>query len=1142
MVKKMPRIKLDFEAEPHIKKYYEGLVEKSMKQFDLASKAKEKGFDASTRVETIPVQDLADRTETIIGPIGIAARYRECLAEHDGDRIRTIFQIFKEIIEQKWCKIENPEKRLEQAIKTGLVLITEGVVVAPLDGVPEIKISANPDGSRFVDIYYAGPIRAAGGTATVFPLILGDYGRILLGLDRYKPTQDEIERYVEECVIYNEIMSRQYKIKDEEVRKIIQGCTVCINGEPTEEKEVAVHRNLQRIPTNKIRGGMCLVIGEGIALKARKILQFAKILNLDWNWLEGIIQVGKSDSGKIQLEPLEKFLEGMAAGRPVFSYPSRIGGFRLRYGRARNTGIMGKGVHPATMHLLDEFIAVGTQIKIERPGKAAGVCPVDEIEGPIIRLLNGDVVQVNSLEEAKQVKNRLERILFLGDILVSIGDFRHSAHSLVPTGYCEEWFAREIEKALEKNPSAKQLADFIEKPEAMPIENAIEFSEKFGIPLAPKALFYYAALQKNELIELIKFLKTGKKSDTGIELENLPEKKELLEKIGCLHKILDKKIVIAKSHALALQKTLALDSDKNFEKIISESPGIIEALNELSSLIIRDKCGTFVGTRMGRPETSKPRKMIGNPHVLFPIGAAGGNTRSINKAMASNKNSPGKIEVQIALFRCPKCRKILEEQFCPSCGERSIKVKVCPKCSRETNAEQCPACKVDSVSFSKRTINLEEIMLQASRKLGMKMPELVKGVKGMINKNKISEPIEKGFLRAKYDLHVFRDATIRYEAINAPITHFKPKEIGLSIEKAKELGYEKDIEGKQLETPEQLLELMPQDIIILEAGGEFFLKITKFIDELLARFYKQETFFNYNSKEQLIGELVLALAPHTSAAIVGRIIGFTKAKACFGHPYFHQTKRRNIDGDQDSLMLLMDGLLNFSQSYLPSSRGGRMDAPLVFTVALKPTEIDDEVYNMETCWQYPLELYENAQKLLPPDIKNLERVENRLGKKSQYSGLGFTHKTSEFDAGPKISKYIILGSMEEKIKGQAKLQNKIAAVDGKDALERVMVSHFLPDIIGNTRAFSRQTFRCTNCNTRYRRIPLTGQCNQCDKGNIILTIAQGSVRKYLEIAKEIAVTYELGNYLKQRLDLATKEIDSVFKSDKQEQKRLLEFA
>ena len=183
-----------------------------------------------------------------------------------------------------------------QAIKTALVLNTEGVVVAPLDGVPKVEINRNPDGSRFIDIYYAGPIRAAGGTSQVLPLILGDYARTLLELDKYKPTDDEVERYVEECQIYDEIVTRQYKPTDDEVRKIVRNCNVCINGEPTEEREVSVNRDLPRIPTNRIRGGMCLVLSEGVALKAARILKFSKKLKLEWNWLEDIIKVGKSDS------------------------------------------------------------------------------------------------------------------------------------------------------------------------------------------------------------------------------------------------------------------------------------------------------------------------------------------------------------------------------------------------------------------------------------------------------------------------------------------------------------------------------------------------------------------------------------------------------------------------------------------------------------------------------------------------------------------------------------------------------------------------------------------------------------------------------------------------------------------------------
>ena len=69
------------------------------------------------------------------------------------------------------------------------------------------------------------------------------------------------------------------------------------------------------------------------------------------------------------------------------------------------------GVHPATMALLD-FLAVGTQLKIEYPGKGNCVVPVDSIEGPIVKLKNGDVVKIDKIKQAKELKNQVAEILF----------------------------------------------------------------------------------------------------------------------------------------------------------------------------------------------------------------------------------------------------------------------------------------------------------------------------------------------------------------------------------------------------------------------------------------------------------------------------------------------------------------------------------------------------------------------------------------------------------------------------------------------------------------------------------------------------------------------------------------------------------
>ncbi|MCX6801598.1 MAG: DNA polymerase II large subunit, partial [Candidatus Diapherotrites archaeon] len=1000
-------------ASPEVQKYFSGLEKKVSEQVGIASEAKGKGFDISTSIETVPVADLADRAETIIGPKGIAKRYRELIGKAEGDnkRIKVIFTLFEEIIAQKWCSIPDDSKRIEQAIKTALVLNTEGVVVAPIDGVPKVIISKNPDGSPYVDIYYAGPIRAAGGTSQVLPLILGDYARKLMGLDRYRPTKDEVERYVEETQIYEGIVSRQYRITEEEVRKIEEGCPVCINGEPTEEREVSVHRDLDRIPHNRVRGGMCLVISEGIALKARKILKFAQMLSLDWSWLEQIIKHGK-EKGE-SLEPKDKYLEGIAAGRPIFSYPSRFGGFRLRYARTRAMGIMCKAVHPATMKILDDFIAIGTQIKVERPGKAGGISACDSIEGPIVLLKDGEVKQLYSAGEAEQIIPRLDKILFLGDLAVAYGDFKYSAHKLMPAGYNEEWWALELKEASKgKKTAGIDLEKAAKNPLSVNCHEALELSRELNIPLHPAFTQYYSTLSREEAIFLIKECAKAEKKEenwkiTEALLEMDPKLKSLLEKIGLEHTVQGKKIMVNEKHAEAF---LAVFGALNEKKPALEGEDAIAILRKASGLRLRDKGGSFIGVRMGRPEASTPRKMKGNPHMLFPIGNYGGSTRSLNKAMALSEQGDG-IEIEVSAFKCRKCNSIVPFARCPECGGRAEKVNACQKCGTMLKTEKCPKCGSPAKAFSKRKEKIEVLVKNEADRMGIKIPELVKGVRGMINAEKIAEPIGKGLLRARQDLHIFRDGTIRYELINNPLTHFKPAEIDTGIEKLKELGYEQDIFGKPLTEKTQVLELFPQDLILHEDTGEFFVKVSRFLDEELEKFYGMDRHFNAKTRHDLVGELALGLAPHTSAAIIGRILGFTKARACFAHPYFHQTKRRNADGDQDSVMLLLDGLLNFSQSYLPSSRGGRMDAPLVFTVSLIPEEIDTEVYEMETCSEYPLDLYIKALEFAPPEIKGIETVQDRLGKASQYSGFSFTHKTTDFAEGPSMSRYVQLQSM-----------------------------------------------------------------------------------------------------------------------------------
>ena len=155
------------------------------------------------------------------------------------------------------------------------------------------------------------------------------------------------------------------------------------------------------------------------------------------------------------------------------------------------------------------------------------------------------------------------------------------------------------------------------------------------------------------------------------------------------------------------------------------------------------------------------------------------------------------------------------------------------------------------------------------------------------------------------------------------------------------------MDGKPLTDPEQIVELRMQDIIIPNESGRYLTEVCKYLDTLLGKFYGKKPFYNIKKVEELIGHLVIGLAPHTSVGIVGRIIGFTETHVCFATPIWHSAKRRDADGDADSIMLLMDSLLNFSRQFLSDKIGGLMDAPLLVQPLVLPQESQPQAHNFE---------------------------------------------------------------------------------------------------------------------------------------------------------------------------------------------------
>ncbi len=196
----------------------------------------------------------------------------------------------------------------------------------------------------------------------------------------------------------------------------------------------------------------------------------------------------------------------------------------------------------------------------------------------------------------------------------------------------------------------------------------------------------------------------------------------------------------------------------------------------------------------------------------------------------------------------------------------------------------------------------------------------------------------------------------------------------------------------------------------------------------------------------------------------------------------------------------------------------------------------------DTYVKYPLDFYESTMK--HEHSKNLESimglVSSRIGTSLQYENFGFTHDTTDISVGPKESTYKTLKSMMDKMNVQLGLAAKIRAVDEADVAYKVIERHFLPDVLGNLRAFSKQSVRCPLCNTIYRRAPLKGICTNCG-GKLTLTVHERSIKKYLDISRKIAKQYNLPIYAQQRITLVEKSINSLFESDKVSQTKIIDF-
>ena len=256
-----------------------------------------------------------------------------------------------------------------------------------------------------------------------------------------------------------------------------------------------------------------------------------------------------------------------------------------------------------------------------------------------MKFKNGNVKKILNYDEAKLAYDEIEEIIYLGDILFPLGDVMNRNSLLIKPGYVEEWWNLELEKA------GGKVEDFYQ----VTLEMAISLSKTYSLPLHPKYIFYWTQISYDQFLGFIDWLQHARIHEKKLlfpynssERERFHVGKRALELLGVEHIVGIEHVIVEEKITQALLVNLGLDMfhdgaihlDHSFKKPEESDTGeVLTTVNSLSAFIIKDKAGEFIGTRMGRPEKAKLRKLTGSPNILFPVGEEGGRMRSITEAM-----------------------------------------------------------------------------------------------------------------------------------------------------------------------------------------------------------------------------------------------------------------------------------------------------------------------------------------------------------------------------------------------------------------------------------------------------------------------------------------------------------------------------
>jgi len=1039
----------------------------------VANKARSKGLDPKKEIETKLVNNSRDLLEELFN-IGDTKKIANEIQETG---TFSAFVITRNFIKGKYGLYVQSEETINNILKLALTVLTNGCDVK-ITNLLSIAIKEDDKKGKYFDVIINESYKLISAYKIFIALLLTEEIRQAYNYER-RPDQKATE--IIDALEKNKHLSNRssnYVKNTELIINIIEKLSFNILF-----RSNRLDVNTESTYSDYYLSNLVKFINKVFVNRIKENINIIDKLKLNsWVWIKDLLNYHDNPHN--------------SRYNILVCNPSK-GGFELRIGEAPNTFRNFVGVHPTVFEIFSDFMYEGCDAIITIGNRQLGICKlvsVSSLTPPLVKLTSGNTKKLNSVLLTRQVKQNIQKILSLGEILIPASIVPMYIMKNLTESYNDQlWLIKVLQEIhLNQTSENKKLISLPVKLIGkdllfgFDIKDVVNISEQLRIPLHNSMNLDWSTISPNELNTLYEQVMSPLFKNEHIIPSDFWT---ILDKLGVEYDFTNKGVAISEKQAYLLSKILKKRPEMN------ENKSIYTLLSESSGIEIAPKI--YVGLSI--PLSLKNKKAENEYHGILPAiqtDVSGKNYDILSLCKFNRK-------INSSIYFCEACSKFVPYRVCPLCNNEAVQVFYCEQCRKVNKYERCSTC--DSVTKDIGLVDYDwgELLLQATSNTHTQPYAPLIGLSSETTFTSV-ERLEKAILRQKHNIKVSIDGVTKFYISNLPLKFFRPNQISVDKDVLLGLGYQQDIFGNVLTSNEQILSLKQQDVIISYKLADRLRRVADFIDDMLTSLYHQEPFFQIKTIEDLVGHLIVGIPKDNECGIIGRIVGFTHADTCFSNIGWHTSSRGINRKNEYAIMLLLDVLINFSKQFINGKTPYMNPLFLQLRTNLDLTKENNSLSNLS--FKDIIEVVNNSTKI----EKSIDSELNILCSET----YGITNLWQETPDNIQTLRSKNEKNLINLAQTQLLLINKSINL-AQNTIIHTIENYLLPLLKKQIREFGT-TYRCQYCNKKYRRPPIKGSCILCNKqvnSFISLETVESTYNFIIDLIESAGIDYKLDDEL-----------------------------